>query len=422
VEAVRQDTTAKDRFQVLMIDPANYSPHYDIPLCDALVAAGVYVRLVTSRFAYEASSDTVREYVDEGFYRAATGLRARGRCRQVLCGLEHGFDWLGVLRRVATARVPVIVHSQWLPVPLVDLWFLTAARRAGAALVHTVHNLKPNLELRGTLRQCEALYTIADCLIAHTSRTAEGLVREFGVPPTKILRIRHGTIGDQYAMVSRAEARERLRLGREDRVALFFGALRQQKGLQNLIAAFPAVLARCPAAKLLIAGRPEGLSASDVRALREAAGIPPERVVSCLEYIPTSDVPVYFGAADVVVCPYTQADQSGALILGLTLGRPAVVSDVGGLPEIVQHGVHGLVTPAGDVAALAGAVAELVCEPEKARQMGEAGRRMALEEWGWGAVAGQTLEAYRLALAMRGLASTGDAITNGGAVTVESRK
>jgi len=71
-----------------------------------------------------------------------------------------------------------------------------------------------------------------------------------------------------------------------------------------------------------------------------------------------------------------------------------VASAVGGIPEVVEDGVTGLLVPPADPEALATAVNELVADPERARQMGVAGRRRAVEQFSWRAVAERTAELY----------------------------
>jgi glycosyltransferase involved in cell wall biosynthesis len=71
-----------------------------------------------------------------------------------------------------------------------------------------------------------------------------------------------------------------------------------------------------------------------------------------------------------------------------------VASDAGGLPEVVEHGVTGLVVPRGDASALANAIAELLADPERRRRMGVAGRERALRLFDWDRSAEQFEQMY----------------------------
>jgi starch synthase len=73
---------------------------------------------------------------------------------------------------------------------------------------------------------------------------------------------------------------------------------------------------------------------------------------------------------------------------------PVVASDAGGLPEVVQHGVTGLVVPRGDSAALAEAIGSLLGDPERSARMGRAGRERALRLFDWDRTAEQFERIY----------------------------
>lgn len=381
-----------------MLDPANYTPWYDVALCDELRNLGVNVTLLTSRYSYETSTDYSREYTEEHFHTLAGSLKLKGVARRVVAGLEHPLDWLNVMRKLSLIKRPKIVHSQWLPVPNVDLAFLRFIKRRGAVLVHTVHNLVPYKESRGGATSFRQLYLLCDCLIVHTRATADGLVSEFGVSRSKIRHIPMGSIGREYPLMAQDVARRSLGLDLADRLILFFGSLRQEKGLQHLIAALPRIVELCPNAKLIIAGRPEGISQLQVESMLAQTGLARDRFITRLVYIPSVDVPAYFHAADIVAYPYLKVDQSAALVLGLTLGKAAVVTDVGGLPDLVQDGVNGFVVRSGDVLALANAIGGAMCHPEQVREMGIRAGNSATREFRWAESATETLKAYQFAL------------------------
>ena len=142
------------------------------------------------------------------------------------------------------------------------------------------------------------------------------------------------------AGLSREEAQRRLRLEGKN-VVLFFGYIRKYKGLMNLIEAFPAVKKEIPNAHLLIVGE----FYDNERSYRQAIdrlGIRAD-VTLVQEYVPNEDVHKYFTAANVVVLPYNEATQSGILSIAQSFAVPAIVTDVGGLSELVADGETGYV-------------------------------------------------------------------------------
>ncbi len=154
--------------------------------------------------------------------------------------------------------------------------------------------------------------------------------------------------------ISRENAREKLSLPQDAKVLLFFGFVREYKGLMYLIEALPAVRERLPDVKLLVVGdfyddkekykqRIEGLGLGSMVNIYDG-------------YIPDREVGLYFNAADLVVLPYASATQSGIVQIAFGFGKPVVVTSVGGLPEVVDNGRTGFVVQPKNAAALAEAV------------------------------------------------------------------
>jgi glycosyltransferase involved in cell wall biosynthesis len=145
--------------------------------------------------------------------------------------------------------------------------------------------------------------------------------------------------------VAREEALQRLQLPENQRYILFFGLVRKYKGLDLLLEAFAflkkqnAVLNKT--IKLIIAGEfyeDEKLYRDLIKTLDID-----NQVIIRAEYIPNDEVKYYFGAADLVVQPYRKATQSGISQIAYHFEKPMIVSNVGGLPEIVAHGKAGYV-------------------------------------------------------------------------------
>jgi len=154
--------------------------------------------------------------------------------------------------------------------------------------------------------------------------------------------------------VDRSDARARLHLPQDAPVLLFFGFIREYKGLHVLLEAMPRIREGLPEVKLVVAGEayedPERY-----RSIIRDRGLE-ETVIWHDGYIPGDDVPAYFGAADVVVQPYVSATQSGVAQIAFHFETPMVVTDVGGLAEVAPHEDAGLVVPPEDPPALADAV------------------------------------------------------------------
>jgi glycosyltransferase involved in cell wall biosynthesis len=150
-----------------------------------------------------------------------------------------------------------------------------------------------------------------------------------------------------------AKAEAKAKLGLECNLILFFGFVRQYKGVVYLLQAMPKVLRRVDV-HLLIVGEFWDNIAPYTELILEL-GI--HHAVTVVDrYIPNEELGLYFSAADVVVLPYVDATQSAVVPLAYAFERPVITTRVGGLPDVVFDGETGILVPPGDSEALAQAI------------------------------------------------------------------
>jgi glycosyltransferase involved in cell wall biosynthesis len=170
-------------------------------------------------------------------------------------------------------------------------------------------------------------------------------------------------------------------------VVLCFGLMRPYKGIDLLLEAWRGI----KGAELWIAGMPR----MDISALTSAA---PPGVRFVPRFIGDDELPPYFRRADLVVLPYREIDQSGVLFTALAFGKPLLLSDVGGFPEIATTGA-ARIFPAGDRLALHDALEELLEDRATLSAMADSARASAAGEYSWDALARRTLALYERLLA-----------------------
>ena len=197
-------------------------------------------------------------------------------------------------------------------------------------------------------------------------------------------------IYDHYgALVDKAEARRQLGLSVEGKYVLFFGFIRDYKGLDLLIDAFGDPRLQDCGAKLLVAGefygdpkpyidRINSLDISDIVVLHN-------------DYIPDSRVNLYFCACDIVAQPYKTATQSGVTQVAFHFEKPMLVTNVGGLPEIVPDGKIGYVVEP-DAQSIADALLKFY--KEKHEEEFTAGVRQEKRKYGWDRMTAAVLKAF----------------------------
>lgn len=207
-------------------------------------------------------------------------------------------------------------------------------------------------------------------VIAVSQHTADHLIGVEGAPSAKV-RVIHNGIDFERVRVSSPQgpARIRAELGLADtRVVLMAARMHPEKGYEHLLAALPRVLAEAPDVVLLIAGT--GPLEGRYRAVSASLGL--AKSVRFLGF--RRDLPDVIAASDLVVLP-SVAEAFGLVAAeALYLGVPVVASRVGGIPEIVDDGIDGLLVPPGDSEALALALVQLLLDDERRRRLRGAGR------------------------------------------------
>lgn len=146
----------------------------------------------------------------------------------------------------------------------------------------------------------------------------------------------------RFENMTRKQAREKLGIGETEKILLFFGFVREYKGLKHLLRAMPMIMEEVQEVRLLIVGDFDGNREEYeelIRILRIG-----ERIRVIDGYTPDKEVEKYFAACDLVLLPYESATQSGIVQIAFGFERPVIVSRVGGLPEVVKDGETGYVT------------------------------------------------------------------------------
>jgi glycosyltransferase involved in cell wall biosynthesis len=186
---------------------------------------------------------------------------------------------------------------------------------------------------------------------------------------------------------------------------LFLGRLEQRKGIETIAAAFPKVRARHPGVTLTLVGRDtpniEGFSSARQYLESVFAHAGCSNAVRFAEYVPLEELPEIFHNHDIVWVPSLYDNYPLVCLEAMACGKAVVVSDAGGLPEMVKHGETGLVFPKGDADAFANETMTLCASPFLRQHIGNNGRLYTEENCSLDIIYEQTLELYRLAIENR---------------------
>ena len=252
------------------------------------------------------------------------------------------FNWIKVGKEIAKKRPDVVVFAYWMS--FMAPCFGTIARKIRKnkhtkimALVHNMIPHEPNILDRFLppyfVKSMDGFMALSESVVKDIEHfDKRGCPKGFSPHP----------IYDHYGQrLSRDEALQLLNLDPKYRYVLFFGFIRAYKGLDLLLDAFADPWLKQSDVKLIVAGEFYGDSAPYLSKI-EQLGIA-DKVVLCTDFIPDGEVNRYFSAADIVAQPYKTATQSGVTQIAFHFEKAMLVTNVGGLAEIVPDGKIGYV-------------------------------------------------------------------------------
>lgn len=313
------------------------------------------------------------------------------------------------LRMAANAGDVDVVHSH--------TWYANLAGHL-AGLLHdiphvvTAHSLEPLRPWKaeqlggGYAVSCWAERTgflAADAVIAVSQGMRSDVLATYPeIDPKRVHVIHNGIDTSLYRPVSAPDVLVRHGVDPSRPYVLYVGRITRQKGLIHLLAAAHRLV---PGVQLVLAASapdtPEIANevATEITALCAERG--PGEVIWLREMLPRDEVIALLSHAAVFCCPSSYEPLGIVNLEAMACQTAVVASDVGGIPEVVADGVTGLLVryhsddPVSYRQGLADAVNRLVAEPERAAEFGRAGRRRAVAEFGWDAVAQRTIDLYR---------------------------
>ena len=289
----------------------------------------------------------------------------------------HAHDWL-----VAYAA-KTLKNSYNLP--LVSTIHATEAGRNGGI----------NDEVQRYINDTEWMLTYESSeVIVNSKFMKNDLQRLFGLPYEKINVVANGINSTAYSGVEKDYDFRRQYAADNEKIILFMGRLVYEKGVQHLISAMPKILENYHDAKLVIAGK--GGMLDELKAQVEAMGL--GQKVYFTGYLNAKQVSKMYKCADISVFPSTYEPFGIVALEAMLAGVPTVVSDVGGLNEIVDHGVDGMKSYAGNPNSLADSILALLFNPQLCESIAKKAKAKVKNEYSWTKIAQDTHFIYQKAI------------------------
>ncbi len=221
--------------------------------------------------------------------------------------------------------------------------------------------------------------------ILHSKNLAEEFIKKYKVERKNVHSIYYGAL-EIYKLFGEKQIAE------AQNVILFFGRISPYKGIEYLIEASKIVRNTIPDLKVVIVGNGEYY-------FNVQNSIHEGTIEIVNRYITNGELSEFIQRASLVVCPYTDATQSGVVMTAYAFDKPVVASNVGGLSEIIEHDVTGKLVPPKDAEALAKAILDLLHNPDKLMHMSEnIHQKCSADELSWHHIAAKTLDVYRMSM------------------------
>ena len=231
-------------------------------------------------------------------------------------------------------------------------------------------------------------------VIVNSNYMKNEIQRLFGLPFDKINVIPNGINLSNFTGIERDYEFRRQYAMDNEKIILYVGRLVYEKGIQHLISAMPKIIQGYNDVKLVIAGK--GGMLDDLKAQAEAMGI--ANKIYFTGYLNAKQVQKIYKCADVAVFPSTYEPFGIVALEGMLAGVPTVVSDIGGLDEIVDHGINGMKSYAGNPNSIADSVLTVLYDKQLAAAMAKKAKQKVKEEFNWNKIAQDTHYIYEKAI------------------------
>ena len=259
---------------------------------------------------------------------------------KTLINSVNPFNWINVARKINAENPDYVIIRYWLPFMAPCLGTIARLLNNKIKILAITDNVIPHekrigdtLLTRYFVKGCDAFLSLSDSVLDDLSKFTNTTYKKFIPHPI------YNVFGDK---ITKAKALENLGLNSEDKHLLFFGFVRKYKGLDLMLKAMGDSRIKAMGIKLIIAGEFYD-DKTEYTDLISDLGIA-KNIIMKSDFIPVNKVKDYFCATDMITQTYRTATQSGVTQIAYSFNRPMLVTDVGGLAEIVPHNKVGYVT------------------------------------------------------------------------------
>ncbi|HCT22294.1 MAG TPA: glycosyl transferase family 1 [Chitinophagaceae bacterium] len=266
---------------------------------------------------------------------APTDIKIKVRINSI-----NPLNWISVGNELRQLKPAIIVIRYWLPFmgPCLGTILRLVRLNKHTRIIAIADNVQPHEKRPGDTLFTKYCFGAVHAFVTMSEKVMSDLRKFTQKPAEQVVHPLYDNFGEA---LDKTNAREHLHLPVNDKIILFFGFIRNYKGLDILLEAMGTSLLKNSGIKLMVAGEfYEDRSSYD--AIIEKHQLQ-DQLILRTDFIADSEVKYYLSAADFVIQPYRNATQSGVTPLAYHFEKPMLVTNVGGLPALVPDGEVGLV-------------------------------------------------------------------------------
>jgi glycosyltransferase involved in cell wall biosynthesis len=381
-----------NKIKVLMVDSwVGEGNEYALYICKELKKAGIDISLIVPE------DNKGKMMFDFPFLPLCpTKAKNISKFKKLLKYYKYLLDIYKLIRKEKYD----IVHFQFFRRRRIESLYFRLLKFLRIKLAYTVHDISPLDESKLDHLFNLLVYKTADILVVHSESNKRELAKQIKFIEEKINVMPHGDF-DNYIpdkTLSKSEARNIFGLSEQQNVILFFGAIKEYKGLDILSNSIPLASMKINNLALIIAGEAGDADTKEIVSKCNDILSNLTSKVSIIfhdKFIPVTEVAKYFIASDIVVLPYRRVTHSGIPHLAYAFGKPIMASNVGDFDEIIEEGKSGFLLNTNTPEHLAEKIIKAFSDKSKLEAMGDYVRNLYTTKYTWKDSAEALIPAYR---------------------------
>jgi len=311
----------------------------------------------------------------------------------------NGLQWIvGSVQSIFHARLSgiSIFHFHIFYTNILVLFNLLLVKLLFGKVVLTIHDVASLARIGSPSIMSSLIYKLTNLILTHNKFSKDEIIKIDTSLKENIYIVPHGNYTPFINIQkNKNQSREYLELPNEKTILLFFGMIKKVKGLEVLLKSLRKVVDTNPDTILLIAGRSWENDFAIYQEIIDRNNLS-KNIILHKKFIPHEDVEHYYCASDLVVLPYTKIYQSGVLMMALSYEKPALVSDLSPLKEVIIDNENGFLFKSEDVNDLAKKLNSILFDKEKLERVRKNGSTLINTKFGWDEIGRLTKKAYQV--------------------------